>query len=75
MSEFWTPKREGILAFFHIVANGQAIFSDRVEDAFKLTNKRDAEKLAVILHEQTKDTWIPILVEGETMNTLPSEPH
>jgi len=52
---FWTAQDGEKQRFFHLVANGYALFTAKTDDAFRCNDQADAEELCDVLKETDPD--------------------
>lgn len=62
--KFWTPTttENGLTVYFHMIANGYALFTSKTSEAFKCTDKEDCKTLASLLHDNDERKWTPVKV-------------
>ena len=58
----WTAKRAKPPQYFHMLANGYALFTQTEKDAFKCLHRTDAEQLCAALEETDPSGWEPVLL-------------
>lgn len=68
--QHWTPHREHKTPWFHMVANGDALFTSDVNDSFRCIDKQDCINLCEALEDTSPDNWKPLFVTVDSKPML-----